>query len=188
MDRELLLLGLLRQEEMHGYRIVECVEADLRYCTALKKPTVYFLLGKMEKAGWVARTRSRQGKRPPRWVYRITEAGEAQFQHLLRQNLSTYAPSRFAGDVGLVFLPAVAPLEAAERLRGRRKQIQAELDDLHQAPVRSGSTEWIISHQRAHLGSELHWLDALIDELAAPSRSGREPAVSTHSNHEVTSR
>lgn len=188
MDRELLLLGLLRQEEMHGYRIVERVEADLRYCTDLKKPTVYFLLGKLEKAGWVARTRSRQGNRPPRWVYRITEAGEAQFQDWLRQNLSTFTPSRFPGDVGLAFLSAIDPDEAADRLSGRRAQIQAELDELRQAPVHFGATEWIVTHQRAHLESELRWLDALVAALASTSRSPRRPAGTPHSNNEVTSR
>jgi DNA-binding PadR family transcriptional regulator len=171
MDRELLLLGLLRQEEMHGYRIVEWVEADLRYCTDLKKPTVYFLLGKMEKAGWVSRTRARQGKRPPRWVYRITESGEAQFQQLLRENLSTYTPAKFAGDVGLAFLSAVAPAEAAARLSGRRGQIARELESLRQAPVHRGTTEWVLSHQRAHLEAEGRWVDALLSQLSGKAGS-----------------
>jgi DNA-binding PadR family transcriptional regulator len=188
MDRELLLLGLLRQEEMHGYRIVERVEAELRYCTDLKKPTVYFLLGKMEKAGWVARTRSRQGKRPPRWVYHITDSGEAQFQLFLRQNLSTYAPSRFPGDVGLAFLTAVAPQEAADRLDERRTQAEAELKALRQAPVQRGSTEWVLSHQRAHLESEVRWLEALIGALRPAGPGGRSGNDRRDSNHEVTAR
>ena len=188
MDRELLLLGLLRQEEMHGYRIVERVEADLRYCTDLKKPTVYFLLGKMEKAGWVSRTRSRQGKRPPRWVYQITASGEAQFQDLIRQNLSTYVPSRFPGDVGLAFLTAIAPREAADRLHERRTQVQAELNALRQAPVQNGSTEWVLSHQRAHLESEVRWLEALIGALGPSSSGGRSANGRQDSNHEVSAR
>ena len=188
MDRELLLLGLLRQEEMHGYRIVERVEADLRYCTDLKKPTVYFLLGKMEKAGWVSRTRSRQGKRPPRWVYQITASGEAQFQDLIRQNLSTYVPSRFPGDVGLAFLTAIAPREAADRLHERRMQVEAELNVLRQAPVHKGSMEWVLSHQRAHLESELRWLEALIEALSPGSFGSRLANGRQDSNHEVSAR
>ncbi|MCJ7513244.1 MAG: PadR family transcriptional regulator [Anaerolineales bacterium] len=184
MDRELLLLGLLRQEEMHGYRLVGWVESDLRYCTDLKKPTVYFLLGKMEKAGWVARTRSRQGKRPPRWVYRITEAGEAQFQELLRTNLSTYKPSRFTGDVGLAFLSAVSAKEAAECLGGRRQQILAEQDSLRHAPFLFGSTEWVASHQRAHLEAEARWLDALLAALAGnPPWDVARPAAGPGRSH-----
>ena len=188
MDRELLLLGLLRQEEMHGYRIVERVEADLRYCTDLKKPTVYFLLGRMEKAGWVARTRSRQGKRPPRWVYHITEAGEAEFQSLLRHNLSTYAPARFAGDVGLAYLQALPPEEAGQRLQVRRDLIAGALNDLRQAAPRLGPIELVLSHQRAHLESELRWLEALINQLVRHSAPARQLGGGTHSNSEVTSR
>ena len=188
MDRELLLLGLLRQEEMHGYRIVEWVEADLRYCTDLKKPTVYFLLGKMEKAGWVARTRSRQGKRPPRWVFHITEAGEAEFQRLLRENLSTHPRARFAGDVGLAFLQALPPDEAVRRLQVREAVIAAELNDLRQAAPRQGPLELVLSHQRAHLESELRWLAALIGQMVPHAAPGEQSGGGTHFNSEVTSR
>ena len=47
MERELLLLGVLRQGEMHGYQLHDFIERSLAFCTDLKKPTAYFLLDKM---------------------------------------------------------------------------------------------------------------------------------------------
>ena len=84
IDRELLLLGLLRQSGMHGYRIVEFIERDLAVCTDLKKSNAYFLLDKMAQGGLVTWAEEREGNRPPRRTYQITPAGETQFQKLLR--------------------------------------------------------------------------------------------------------
>lgn len=54
MERELLLLGLLRRQDLHGYRLMDFIENNLGACTDLKKPTVYFLLEKMANQGWIS--------------------------------------------------------------------------------------------------------------------------------------
>ena len=53
-ERELLLLGLLRKREMHGYQLSEFLETHLVMFFDIKKATAYNLLGKMEKSGWVS--------------------------------------------------------------------------------------------------------------------------------------
>ena len=104
MERELLLLGLLQKEEMHGYQLHEFIDSFMQTCVDLKKSTAYYLLEKMAKEGYVTRTEEREGNRPPRRVYHLTPAGEARFLDLLRQNLATYLPAKFPGDTGLTFL------------------------------------------------------------------------------------
>ena len=47
-ERELLLLGVLRKREMHGYQLSEFLEAHLGMFFDLKKATAYNLLRKME--------------------------------------------------------------------------------------------------------------------------------------------
>ena len=117
MDRELLILGILRHQKMHGYQLAEFIDNNLAACTDLKKATAYFLLDKMFAAGWVAYEEDQEGKRPPRRVYQITPDGEAGFQRLLRENLATYKPAYFASDIGLGFLDALQPEEALILLR-----------------------------------------------------------------------
>lgn len=167
MERELLLLGLLRQSQMHGYQLHEFIERDLATCTDLKKPTAYFLLDKMTRQGWVSQTEAREGNRPPRRVYQVTAEGEQVFQRLLRENLGGYSMTRFAGDVGLAFADALQPTEALELLHQRRAALADDLVAARAVPRHGGSLQFVIEHRIAHLEAELRWLDDVIARFAA---------------------
>ncbi len=174
-ERELLLLGLLRQQDMHGYQLHEFIQRNLATCTDLKKPTAYFLLGKMAEAGWIAEKRSRMGNRPPRRVFHLTAKGEAAFQRLLRQNLAQWAQASFASDIGLAFVGALPPAEALELLGQRRAALEEARADAQAAPPHKGSLHWVIEHQARHLAAELEWLDEVMARLTrqAPARRKR---------------
>ena len=162
MDRELLLLGILRREAMHGYRLVEIVETELRACTDLKKPTAYFLLGKLARSGLVTRTRTREGKRPPKWVYRLTPKGEETFQALLRENLAAFAPPKYPGSVGLAFLHAIVPEEAHRLLSQRLTSIESRAAAINLQVAAQGPSALVASHERHQLLAEATWLKQLL--------------------------
>ncbi len=168
MDRELLLLGILRREAMHGYRLVEIVETELRACTDLKKPTAYFLLGKLARLGLVTRTRTREGKRPPKWVYRLTPKGEETFQSLLRENLAAFAPPKYPGSVGLAFLHALAPEEAHRLLSQRLTALEARAAGIGPQDAVEGPSALVASHERHQLLAEAKWLTEIL--AAGPGR------------------
>lgn len=176
MERELLLLGLLRQHTMHGYQLHELIDRALASCTDLKKSTAYFLLEKMEKAGWVTQTQTQAGKRPPRRVYQLTTHGEAEFQRLLRANLSAHTPVRFADDIGLAFLDALKSEEALALLAHRLTALTAELAAARAAPPHEGRLQLLIEHQRRHLAAEVAWLESVIAHLQ-PSPASPPPAA-----------
>jgi DNA-binding PadR family transcriptional regulator len=178
MERELLLLGLLRRQEMHGYQLMEFVDRTLARCTDLKRPTAYFLLDKMAEAGWVARTESQAGNRPPRHVYRLTAQGEAEFQRLLRASLAGYTPARFADDIGLAFLDTLPSAEALRLLEQRRAALTAALDTARAVPPHPGSMQFIIDHQVRHLEAELEWLDELRARLPHSRKKTQRPLKS----------
>lgn len=165
MERELLLLGILRQQEMHGYQLTEFINRDLAYCTNLKKPTAYFLLKKMAEAGLIVDEVEQAGGRPERHVYRLTPAGEAEFQRLLRENLSAHQPAAFADDVGLAFLDTLDAAEGRALLEQRRGQIAARLDEVRAVPRHGGTIQLMIEHQARHLEAELVWLDQVLAGL-----------------------
>ena len=50
-QRKLLLLGILRQSDMHGYLLNAHLDGTIPI--SLKKPTAYNLLDRMEEDGWV---------------------------------------------------------------------------------------------------------------------------------------
>lgn len=58
----------------------------------------------MEEDGWVTSFEEQEGNRPQRQVYKVTEAGEAAFYDLLRDNLAAPPSPEFPGVVGLDFL------------------------------------------------------------------------------------
>ena len=165
MDRKLLLLGLLRRQEMHGYQLYEFIERDLAVCTDLKKPTAYYLLNKMAADGWIAEELEQEGNRPPRRVYRITPAGEEQFQSALRENIAAHEPVYFSGDMGLAFLDDLPPEEALDCLRQRREALSEALGATHATPRHPGSMQLVLDHRLHHQRAELDWLDGLLAAL-----------------------
>ncbi len=167
MENKLLLLGLLRRQEMHGYRLFEFIDRNLGYCTNLKKPTAYYLLNKMAQDGWIEEEIDQDGNRPPRRVYRMTTAGEAAYQRLLRENLEGYSPAYFDGDVGLAFIDDLDPEEARQLLQSRRKALVATLAAVQATPQHAGGVQRVIEHQLYHLQAELTWLDAIFTRLQA---------------------
>jgi len=168
VEPKLLLLGLLRQHDMHGYQLYEFIERDLSICTDLKKSTAYFLLGKLAEDGWIEEEQVQEGNRPPRRVYSLTTNGEAEYQRLLRQNLSSYTPAFFSGDAGLAFIDALESQEALGLLKERRGRIAGALAGLNAVPTHAGSLQLVIDHRRCHLQAELEWLDSLLERLAQP--------------------
>jgi len=171
MEREMLLLGLLRHGKMHGYQLNDYFERTLAFCADLKKATAYFLLDKMQGRGWVAVTETREGHRPPRKVYALTPLGEAEFQRLLRENLADFASARSPADVGLAFVDALDGDEAYALLLKRRGLLAAELDEFKAAPRHGGSFQLLIDHQINYLESELRWLDETLSSLGATPRA-----------------
>lgn len=171
MERELLLLGLLRQQEMHGYQLHEFIDSFMQTCVDLKKSTAYYLLDKMAQEGLVERSEEREGNRPTRRVYSLTANGETRFQELLRQNLACHMPVKFGGDVGITFLDQLPTAEVIPLLQQRRTYLAADLVRARQTPPHVGALQYIIDHQVVHLETELAWLDSLISRLEnqAPS-------------------
>lgn len=177
MDKRLLLLGLLRQHEMHGYELIGFIEGPMSTCTDLKKPTAYFVLDKMAQEGWIVAHTEREGNRPARRVFTITPQGEAAFQRLLRENLSSFDQPAFTNDVGLAFIDALQPSEALAHLRTRRDALAAQLAGAKAAPAHPGAAQLLIDHHVHYLSSELTWLDQVIGRVAAqPPASKRRRA------------
>lgn len=167
MERKLLLLGLLRSQEMHGYQLNAFIDRHLGARVLLKQPTAYRLLNKMAADGWVTCTEEREGNRPPRRVFSITPAGEEVFQQLLRERIAEYQPMVYAENIGLLFLDALPSEEALELLGKRRASVEGVLQEVGTHEVFEEASSLLLMHQERHLATELEWLDeviALIDQ------------------------
>lgn len=171
MERKLLLLGLLRVQEMHGYQLNEIIDKHVGMSLQIKKATAYDLLRKMAEDGWITFYEDQAGNRPPRRVYAITDAGEAAFQVLLRDSLAGYETAEFASDISLAFLDALPLAEALPLLERRRSVIAGLRAELAALAPHPGSMQLVVDHQQRHLETELDWIDEVMARLTTEAKS-----------------
>jgi DNA-binding PadR family transcriptional regulator len=176
MYRQLLLLGLLRQEDMHGYRLNDLIERHLPMTADLKKPTAYYLLDKLAAEGALTEHEEADpdGNRPPRKTYAITEAGEKRFRRLLRDTLRSTEPPTYPIDTAVLFMGALDPEDARGLLIERRSHLEQRLDVLQRAPDHGIPLRHVFEHHIVHLQAELAWTNNLIDQLNDADEPGQE--------------
>jgi DNA-binding PadR family transcriptional regulator len=171
MDRQLLLLGLLRNQEMHGYQINEFIDQQMAFCVDLKRSTAYYLLDKLCREGYVSEEVERAGNRPERRVYRITPAGEAYFQRLLRHNLAAFTPPIYGEDIGVIFQHHLPPEETTRLLQVRRDAVAAYRAGLEALRATLPSDHLaVINHHLLHADAELTWIEGLLATTSAPDQ------------------
>ncbi len=161
-ERKLLLLGLLRQTEMHGYMLN--AHLDCTVPISLKKPTAYNLLERMEKDGWVQHRDEPTGDRPRR-VFAVTEAGEHAFQDLLRQQLGAFTPDELPGLVSMSLLDALPAPEATQLLKQRRAALEG-----YRAALTGSEGESGASTGERHARSTLLALEYILRSLDLETR------------------
>lgn len=168
MQDRLLVLGLLKLQEMHGYQLSDLIDKRLNYLTDLKKPTLYHLLGRMEVEGLVIKSASRKGNRPERFTYQLTDAGEARFHELLQANLEDAPNAYFADDIGLLFLSEIPAGAARAYLEIKQKHVAERVHGLEFAlALHTPGTPayYTLHHHLVHLQTEHVWLDDLLRSL-----------------------
>ena len=166
MVQQLILLGILLKDKMHGYQLNEYVTHAMGLYTDLKKATAYYTLEKLEKGGYVQHEVEKAGKRPERYVYQITQKGKAHFLDLLREHLKKYARTYYEDDVGIAFMDQLSTAEVHQLLVEKREKIQAFLQQFRDVsaehPEHFG---YVIQHNIIHLEADLTWLNNILRDI-----------------------
>ena len=165
MIQKLILLGILLGGKMHGYRLNEYVTHTMSLYTDIKKSKVYFTLGKLEKDGYIEHEIEREGKRPERRVYQITEEGKSHFLQLLRGNLGEFTRAYFNDDIGIAFMNQLPAREVRELLEKKRGMIKSSLDQFKEVPDHGGNWQYVINHNVSHLEADLTWIDSTLNDI-----------------------
>ena len=165
MIQQLLILGVLLEGRMHGYRLNEYVAHAMGMYTDVKKSTLYYTLEKLKTGGYITKELEREGKRPERGVYEVTEKGRGYFLELLRNHLRNYNRTYFADDIGIVFMHQFSSDEIRQLLEEKREKIQEILQQFQSHPEHGEHLNYVISHNVAHLEADLNWLDGVMREL-----------------------
>jgi len=173
MSTRLVILGLLREQPLHGYEIKQIIEEHMGDWTSIAFGSIYFALGKLSEEGLIEMVATeKEGNRPSRSIYQITEAGRAEFLRLLREVWSEPERQYFAIDVALAFMNALPAQEVKGYLQKRVGQLEGLLHYLgsHEQeqmgqPEVPASAVAIFEHSRAHMAAELAWTKELLKKM-----------------------
>nr|WP_311244104.1 PadR family transcriptional regulator [Microbacterium sp. WCS2018Hpa-23] len=169
-----MILALLREGDMHPYEMVRLMRArrDERLLS-ITNGTLYHTVGRLQRAGLIDEVGSdRDGNRPERTTYSLTDAGRDALIAWLRRELSIIdRPAEFR--IALAEAHNLESADVIEALRLRR----AVLDEGHVShrdglvsARRTGVPEQVLvefERQEVLLDAELRWIDSLIDRLEA---------------------
>jgi DNA-binding PadR family transcriptional regulator len=165
MERKLLLLGLLLEDEMYGYQLNEMIETHLGSSIRLTKPSAYRILHSMAEDGLITFREEKEGNRPTRRVYKITRAGRSHFEELLKQSLSEYKLTENVNAVSLAYINELPTREVRSLLEDRQGELSRKLQKYFEDDTQHGIYQLIIENQILHLSAELEWLKDVIDRI-----------------------
>src|ERR687894_1276100 len=128
----LAVMALLYERSMHPYEMVTLMrERGKHESVRLRYSSLYSVVSAMEREGLIVpRETVREGRRPERTIYEITDSGREEFltwlRELLREPVKEY--TQFAA--GLSFLPGLPPEEAAALLEERVGRLEVETGEM----------------------------------------------------------
>ncbi len=189
----LSILELLDEQPMHPYEMASKMRARHHdEFIRLNFGTLYHSVDVLERNGWILPVeREKEGKRPERTIYKLTESGRevltTTLGELLRQPHKEYP--HFAA--GLMFMHHLTAKQAAAHLHERGETLdvivgkfQAVLEEL----LRRGVTRLAlieVEHKIAMLDAEREWVRGLEREI---DEGKLEWKVGIDSGHEALRR
>ncbi len=185
MSLPYVILGLLQQQERTGYDLKnECFDDCIAHLWPADQAQIYRTLDKLETQGWIVCTVEIQYDRPNRKVYRITEAGQAEFH----QWLQTHHPLPIVREpllVQLYFAESLSnqmivhllqqELEAQQQKLGQREAVDVPALETV-APSREQTVQQLIlSLMQRREQTYLDWLREAIEVIQHQPESSSPP-------------
>ena len=178
----LAVLACLHERPMHPYEMASTMrERGKEQSIKLNYGSLYTVVDSLAKNGLIkAMEATREGRRPERTVYELTEAGRARLDAWMSELLAEPVKEYPQFEAALSLLPVLHPDAVTEllhtRIRLLRKEIaQARimLDTAHNA----GLPRLLLIESEYHLvlrETELSWVQQLAGELEAGTLEGQD--------------
>ena len=190
----LAVMALLYERPMHPYEMVSVMrERGKHESVRLRYSSLYSVVDALGREGLItARETVREGRRPERTIYGLTEAGRVEFlswlRELLREPVKEY--TQFAA--GLTFLPALPPDEALRLLEERVLRLESEAEAMRarlDAVMDKGLARLFLvetEHELVLREAELAWVRELVREIRNGTLGGMAEWESFHSDRDAT--
>ncbi|MFK4083510.1 helix-turn-helix transcriptional regulator [Kribbella sp. NPDC020789] len=174
------VLGSLSERPMHPYEISTMLRTRGKdQSIKLNYGSLYSVVAALEKHGFVeAQETIREGNRPERTIYRITDAGRAEFADWLTELIGATAREFHPLEAGLAYLPGLQPERAVELLEQRVRAVDEEIERTVTAHEQMAAAEfprifWVESEFRLTLlKAESAYVHQLAEEIRTDALSG----------------
>lgn len=176
---EVVVLGLLAEEPMHGYDLLERFrQRGMGLWTELSRASVYQVLRRLERDGSVVGKAQEGREGPERRVFRITKPGRERLAAGVAEMAGDPAPSDAPGAVALGFAHVVPLAVARAAVDTRERTVRESLDAVRSEVGRTvsdrdgGSSISIemLRRQEALAEAELAWLGAFRSSFGKTGR------------------
>jgi DNA-binding PadR family transcriptional regulator len=176
----LAVLACLREKPMHPYEMASTMrERRKDESIKLNYGSLYSVIESLCKSGLIApKETTKEGKRPERTVYGLTDAGLRELTAWLSDLLSQPVKEYLQFEAGLSLMPVLPPGTAASLLERRCAELEAELDIARNRAARSksrGLPRLFVIERDYHmtlLAAELKWTRALAAEIQTGTLEG----------------
>src|SRR5215218_6219469 len=190
----LAVMALLYERPMHPYEMVSTMrERGKHESVRLRYSSLYSVAEALVREGLIsARETVREGRRPERTVYELTEAGRVEFLGWLRELLSVPAKEYTQFAAGLTFLPALPPEEAAVLLDERVRRLEEEIEEMRarlDTVMEQGLPRLFLiesEHELVLREAELRWVRELVREIRAGTLGGMAGWEGFHADRDAT--
>src|SRR6516225_8622595 len=117
----LTVLCLLKERPMHPYEMQRLIRQRKKdQFLDLKRGSLYHAIGRLQRAGLIEPVATtREGRRPERTTYRLTEDGADEVLAWLRELLANPARDSSQFFAALSFIAHLTPADALEQLEVR---------------------------------------------------------------------
>ena len=168
------VLALLRERRMHGYVMFQTlVQRRADRIVKVRPGSLYHVVDRLTEEKLIRRTgTARDGKRPERAIYEITDAGAEALAERVRELISTPVhefPQFVVALAEVDILGSDAAANAVDDRVGAMEARAAEIMALRDAGVTPGGYLVALDYLLATMQAELSWLR----EFASSERSGQ---------------
>jgi DNA-binding PadR family transcriptional regulator len=170
----LAVLSTVYQRPMHRYEMASIMRArGKERDMAIKWGSLYTVVDNLEKHGFLETIgNTRQGARPERTVYQITDAGRKELVDWTRELISVVDAEHPRFAAGLSVLAALPPDEVIELLQARLRILEESLR-AQRAAIDAAVVDvprlFLIENEytAAVVGAEAAWVASLLAELTS---------------------
>src|SRR5215469_2499563 len=178
----LAVLVSLYEKPMHPYEVAQTLRQRAKQeSVRLNYGSLYAVVESLEKKGFIKATGTvREGKRPERTVYAITDDGVREMNEWMTELISVPSKEYPSFLAGLSFLPSLPPDEALGALRSRGEALKVKLAGMRGAMKAAQEAglprifELETEYEEQQLRAELKFVTALVDEMTNGTLEGIE--------------